>query len=182
MQRIVIYAANLFFIGLLALCGANVATLVFARTVTRDAEISVRTALGASRAQDCRPVDRRSARAHLNRHGLGLAFAYYGLQWVKQTIAAGQGAPVWFWWNDRLSPESIAYALVLAVIAALIVGGIPGLKATGARVQDRLKHATRRLHRGPEVRRCVDRRDRVAGGRHGGLSRRRHHAGLGTVL
>ena len=50
-RRICSIRANLFFIGLLALCGANIATLVFARTATRDVEISVRTALGASRAR-----------------------------------------------------------------------------------------------------------------------------------
>jgi predicted permease len=142
MQRIVIYAANLFFIGLLGLCGANVATLVFARTVTRDTEISIRTALGASRARIVGQLFVEALVLTAIATGFGLAFAYYGLLWVKQTIAAGQGGPVWFWWNDRLSPESIAYALVLAVIAAFVVGGVPGLKATGARVQDRLKHGT----------------------------------------
>ena len=142
MQRLVIYSANLFFIGLLALCGANVATLVFARTVTREAEISVRTALGASRSRIVGQLIVEALVLTSVATAIGLAFAYYGLQWVKQTIAAGQGAPVWFWWNDRLSPESIAYALVLAVLAALIVGGIPGLKATGSRVQDRLKLST----------------------------------------
>ena len=142
MQRLVVYAANLFFIGLLGLCGANVATLVFARTVTRDAEISVRTALGASRARIVGQLIVEALVLTSLATALGLAFAYYGLQWVKQTIAAGQGAPVWFWWNDRLSPGAIAYALVLALVAALIVGGIPGLKATDARVQDRLKHAS----------------------------------------
>lgn len=141
-QRLVLYAANLLFIGLLALCGANVATLVFARTVTRDAELTVRTALGASRARIVGQLVVEALVLTSIATALGLAFAYYGLQWVKQTIAAGQRAPVWFWWNDRLSPESIAYALALAVIAALIVGGIPGLKATGARVQDRLRHAS----------------------------------------
>jgi putative ABC transport system permease protein len=142
MQRIVIYAANLFFIGLLALCGANVATLVFARTVTREAEISVRTALGASRARIVGQLIVEAFVLTSIATMLGLGFAYYGLQWVKQTIAAGMGSPVWFWWNDRLSPESVAYALLLAAIAALIVGGIPGLKATGAHIQDRLKHGT----------------------------------------
>ncbi len=142
MQRIVVYSANLFFIGLLALCGANVATLVFARTVTRDAEISVRTALGASRARIVGQLIVEALVLTSLATMFGLAFAYNGLQWAKRSIAAGMGTPVWFWWNDRLSPESVAYALMLAVVAALIVGGIPGLKATGARVQERLKHAS----------------------------------------
>ncbi len=141
MQRLVLYAANLFFIGLLALCGANVATLVFARTVTRDTEISIRTALGASRARVVGQLIVEALVLTTLATALGLTFAYHGLQWVKQTVAAGQGTPVWFWWNDRLSPEAITYALGLAGLAALIVGGIPGLKATGASVQDRLKHA-----------------------------------------
>ena len=142
MQRLVLYAANLFFIGLLALCGANVATLVFARTATREGEISVRTALGASRSRIVGQLFVEALVLTTLATGLGLTFAYYGLLWVKRTIAAGQGSPVWFWWNDRLSPISVGYALVLAVLAALIIGVIPALKATGARVQERLKHAT----------------------------------------
>ena len=39
------------FVFLLAICGANVATLVFARTAMREAELTVRTALGASRGR-----------------------------------------------------------------------------------------------------------------------------------
>jgi predicted permease len=142
MQRTVIYSANLFFVGLLLLCGANVATLVFARTVTRDEEISVRTALGASRARIVGQLFVEAMVLTTMAAGLGLAFAYYALLWVKQTIAAGQGTPIWFWWDDRLSPGSIAYACVLAVAAAIVVGVVPALKATGPRVQDRLRHAT----------------------------------------
>ena len=47
-----------------------------------------------------------------------------------------------FWWNDDLSLTTFIYAAVLAVVAALIVGVTPALKATGRRVQDRLRHAS----------------------------------------
>jgi putative ABC transport system permease protein len=141
-QTIVLHATNLFFLGLLALCGANVATLVFARTATRDGEISIRTALGASRARIVGQLFVEALVLSLMAAAAGLAFAYYGLLWAKQVIAAGQRAPVWFWWHDSLSPEAILYALVLAVLAALMVGVVPALKATGPRVQDRLKHAS----------------------------------------
>lgn len=142
MQRTVLYSANLFFVGLLLLCGANVATLVFARTVTREGEISVRTALGASRARIVGQLFVEALVLTTVAAGLGLVFAYNALLWVKQTIAAAQGTPMWFWWNDRLSPESLAYAIALAVGAAIVVGVVPALKATGAGLQDRLKHVT----------------------------------------
>jgi putative ABC transport system permease protein len=45
------YAINLFFVMLLALVSANVALLMFARAATREGEIVVRNALGASRGR-----------------------------------------------------------------------------------------------------------------------------------
>ena len=47
-----------------------------------------------------------------------------------------------FWWNDPLAPETLVYAALLAVVAALIIGVMPALKATGPRVQERLKQST----------------------------------------
>jgi hypothetical protein len=46
-----------------------------------------------------------------------------------------------FWWNDRLAPTTLIYAGVLTVVTAVIVGVVPVLKATGPRLQARLKHA-----------------------------------------
>ncbi|MGH9383615.1 MAG: ABC transporter permease [Vicinamibacterales bacterium] len=142
MQTIVLYSANVLFIGLLALCSANIATLVFARTATRDAEISVRTALGASRARIAGQLFAEALVLSAIATLLGLTFAAYALRWVKLTFTAAQGRPMMFWWNDSLSLETLVYACVLAVVAALIIGVTPALKATGPRVQERLKHAT----------------------------------------
>ena len=109
-QTIVLYSANVLFLGLLALCGANVATLVFARTATRDAEISVRTALGASRARIAGQFFAEALVLSSIATAIGLTFASYGLQWVKHTVTAAQGRPMMFWWNDRLSPTTLVYA------------------------------------------------------------------------
>jgi putative ABC transport system permease protein len=137
----VLYAGNLFFIGLLGLCGANMATLVFARTATRATEINVRTALGASRARIAGQLFAEALVLCSFAAGVGLLTAYYGSIWVKRAVFLAQGLRPMFWWNDRLSIETLLYAGVLAVIGAVIVGVIPAWKATGAQVQDGLKQA-----------------------------------------
>lgn len=139
MQTTVLYLANILFIGLLALCGANIATLVFARTATRDTELSVRTALGASRARIAGQLFAEGLVMSALAAVIGLTVARYALIWVKHTVTAGMGNPMMFWWNDSLSTATMIYAAVLAVVAAVIVGVVPALKATGAQVQDRLR-------------------------------------------
>ena len=141
-QQIIMYAANFFFVGLLALCGANIATLVFARTATRDVEISVRTALGASRARIAGQLFAEALVLSAIAAVIGLVVAANGLQWVRHTITVAQGNRLMFWWDDRLSPATYIYAAILAVAAALIVGVVPALKATGPKLQQRLKYAT----------------------------------------
>lgn len=141
-QTAVFYSANVLSLGLLALCGANIATLVFARTASRQAEISVRTALGASRAR----ITGQFVIEALVLCGIaavcGLAGARYATRWAKDTVTAASGQPMMFWWNDDLSFASILYAGALAVVAALIIGVTPAWKATGPRVQAGLRSAT----------------------------------------
>ena len=141
-QTIVLYSANLLFVGLLALCGANVATLVFARTATRDTEISVRTALGASRGRIAGQLFAEALVLSSIATAIGLTVARYALQWVKHTVTAAQGHAIMFWWNDALSQPTLAYALLLALFASVIIGVVPALKATGPGIQERLRHST----------------------------------------
>jgi hypothetical protein len=46
-----------------------------------------------------------------------------------------------FWWDKSLSYEAWSYAGLLAVLAAIMVGVVPALKATGGVMQARLKQA-----------------------------------------
>ena len=44
-----------------------------------------------------------------------------------------------FWWDYSLGPSTVLYAFGLAVVAALIMGVLPGLKATGQRLSANLQ-------------------------------------------
>ncbi len=134
-----LYAANLFFVMLLVLVCANVALLMFARAATREGEIVVRTALGASRG---RIVAQLFAEA-LVLGGLaavaGLAAARAALGWWLDVSRAEAGGRLPFWFGDGLAPSTLLYAAVLAVLGAVIAGVLPALKMTGRGVEARLR-------------------------------------------
>jgi predicted permease len=136
----IIYSLNLIFIALLGLCGANVATLVFARTVTREAELTVRTALGASRGRIVAQLVAEALVLAALAAGVGLLAASFTLELVRGIWIETLG-PLPFWWNTGFSTETLLYVAVLVVLAALLVGGVPALKATGRHMQGRLKQA-----------------------------------------
>ncbi|HYW06800.1 MAG TPA: ABC transporter permease [Longimicrobium sp.] len=140
LQMGILYAFNLFFVGLLAVCAANVATLVFARTATRESEISVRSALGASRGRITAQIFAEALVLATVAAVVGLAAASFGLRWVSGTLQRA-GAQLPFWADNSLAPTTLLYAALLTLITAMIVGIVPALKATGPHIQARLKRA-----------------------------------------
>ena len=130
---------GLLFIFLLVVACANVATLVFARTVMRQGEIAVRTSLGATRR---RIVLQLFAEALVLVGGAtlaGILLARFALPRISRLFFIIQQEPrPPFWWNDALSLSTIGYAVVLALVGAVMIGVVPALKATGASVQPRL--------------------------------------------
>ena len=130
---------GLLFIFLLVVACANVATLVFARTVMREGEIAVRTSLGATRLRIVLQLFGEALVLVVGATLVGMAIAGLALGRVSRLFFTVQQEPrPPFWWNDALSPSTVVYAIVLALVGALMIGVVPALKATGSAVQPRL--------------------------------------------
>lgn len=128
--------AGQFLIGALSfLVAINLAVLLYARTITRLGEIAVRTALGASRGRILSQLFVEALVLTTLGAAAGLLISRIALDQVE--AMAGSGVP--FWWRYSLGPSTILYAFVLAVVAALIMGVLPGLRATGQRLSANLQ-------------------------------------------
>jgi predicted permease len=127
---------------LLAAVSANVATLIFARTAMRESEMVVRHALGASRARVIAQIVTESLVLTLAAAMLGLVVAQTTVRyaWARASQILGDDLP--FWVDLTLEPATIAYALLLALVAAALIGLLPALKATGVSVQRGLQGIT----------------------------------------
>ena len=127
---------------LLGAVSANVATLIFARTAMREPEMVVRHALGASRARVIAQIVTEGLVLALAAAVLGLVVAQTTVRyaWARASQITGDGLP--FWVDLKLEPATIAYALLLALVAAALIGLLPALKATGVSVQRGLQGIT----------------------------------------
>jgi predicted permease len=134
-----IHAIVLLVLG--AVC-ANVATLMFARTAMRESEMVVRHALGASRARVIAQIVTESLVLALTAAMLGLVVAQTTVPyaWARASQLMGESLP--FWVDLTLEPATIAYALLLALVAAALIGLLPALKATRASVRAGLQGIT----------------------------------------
>jgi putative ABC transport system permease protein len=127
--------------ALLIVVAANLAILVYARTVTRLGEIAVRSALGASRRRLLMQLFIEALALSLVGTAAGLMIADVTLSWARVLIV-GSGGHVPFWITLDLSATTVAYAIGLAIVAAVIVGVLPGLQSTGRRLHVNLRTQT----------------------------------------
>lgn len=127
------------FLMLLAIVCTNVATLVFARTATRGWEITVRSALGASRRRIITQLFIEALVLVGLAAMLGLAIAKLALRWGLRMVG-NDALP--FWINDSIAPTTVLYTALLTLFGAVIVGILPALRATRTNVQDALRSAS----------------------------------------
>ena len=133
-NALALHAIQVAIVLLLVVVCVNVAILVYARTATRQGEISVRTALGASRRRIVTQLFVEALVLAGVAAFVGIGLVATGLRYLDAALRELAG-PLPFWLTFNLSAEGVAYVVGLTVFAAAIVGVVPALKATGRRVQ-----------------------------------------------
>ena len=124
---------------LLLVAALNVAVLVYARTAMRRGEISVRSALGASRRRIIAQLFTEALVLAGVAAVVGLGLAQLGMRMGNAIMNEEMSAGLPFWTDVSLRSATIVYTVGLAVLAAAIVGVLPALQATGKQLQADLR-------------------------------------------
>ncbi|MEZ5417585.1 MAG: ABC transporter permease [Vicinamibacterales bacterium] len=126
--------------GVLLIACANVANLLLARTAVRSKEVAVRTALGASRWRTVGEVLGETLVLAAAGAVVGLVIARVGVDFFNAGLAT-QELPLWF--VARLEPGVVAFVAGLTLLAALLAGGLPALRASRTNVVEILNDESR---------------------------------------
>jgi putative ABC transport system permease protein len=123
---------------LLMACG-NVASLLLARATTRQKEIGVRIALGASRWRIVRQLLVETLLLALMGAGLGLLLAGAAVRYLATlTVLQAPGlAPI------KINAAVLEFACVMTVIAAVLSGFAPALQTRSARLLEHVRASAR---------------------------------------
>ena len=132
---------------LLVAC-ANIANLLLVRGMSRRAEMSIRTALGAQRSRILRQLLTESVLLAGFGGLLGLAVSFLGARMLLLLAFPGeQGVPI----NAAPSPSVIAFALGLSLVTGVLFGIAPAWLAASAQPADALRSNTRTTAQGASL-------------------------------
>jgi predicted permease len=119
-----------FVVVLMVVVCSTVALLLFARAASRESELLVRSALGASRRRIVTQLFAEALVLAGVAAVVGLGLAQFALTRLGRPYLEMNYGRLPFWVNFNLSPTTIVYALVLAVIGAVVAGVMPARKIT----------------------------------------------------
>jgi putative ABC transport system permease protein len=119
---------------------ANVGTLIYARTATREAEIAIRYSLGASRGRIVGQLFIEALVLSSVAAIAGLTFANWALRRGMDAYFSGQPGGPPFWINPGLKLTTMLYAAGLTVIGGAILGVLPAIKATRSHPHGQLRN------------------------------------------
>jgi putative ABC transport system permease protein len=133
----VLFAATLF---VLLIGCANLANLALARSISREIEMAVRAALGASRWQLVRQVVIESLAISVCGGIVGVGVGYVVLQWIQSLIPPYALPPAV---NIRLDRSVLLFTMTVAVVTGLLFGAAPAAQITNRRLIGSLKEGGR---------------------------------------
>jgi predicted permease len=120
---------------------ANTANLLLSRASSRQKEIGVRLALGASRGRLMRQLLTESVLLAAVGGALGLLFA----MWIKDgLLAVGDwGGPDMRWFEAKLDVRVLGFTMGLSLLTGLVFGLVPAWRATKVDLTPTLKDSER---------------------------------------
>ncbi len=120
---------------------ANVANLLLARSMTRQREITIRTALGAGRVRVIRQLLTESIMLALLGGAVGLTFALWGTAALVRLVP--QDLPRMS--QIKMDSHVFAFTLLAAIITGMLFGLAPALQSSKTNLVDSLKEGGRGL-------------------------------------
>jgi predicted permease len=131
---------------ILLIVSLNVANLLIARAATRQYEIGVRLAMGATRLRLIRQLLTESVLLAVMGGAVGALFAYIG----KDLLRLYLQQDVRMLLDLRIDPAVLAFCALVSILTGLLFGIAPALRATRMDVTDAVKQGGRGV-RGPRV-------------------------------
>ena len=126
---------------------ANVANMMLSRSLARQREMSIRSALGASRWRVIRQLLIESLVLSILGGALGLALAMLGVHWFDLSTQ-NVGKP--YWVQFTLDYTVFGYFAALCIVSGLLFGTAPALRSSRVDLNEVLKDGARSAgkHRG----------------------------------
>ena len=113
----------------------NVANLTLARTFSRQKEIAIRTAMGASSARVLRQILVECVLLAMIGGAIGLIYAHFGVQLIMAFLADKVPQSV----DVGLNLEVMLFTVVISVLTGILAGVLPGLRLSHPNVNEALK-------------------------------------------
>ncbi len=128
---------------LLVIAGVNIASLLLIRAESRRREIAVRGALGASPLRLVRQFVTEGLVVVFAGTAFGLALAYGGMRVLTSLIPADFIARMAFWQNLGFSPRVLAFAGLIALLAAILFSLTPSVRSASPEMREDLADGSR---------------------------------------